>query len=40
MARIPRVAAPDIVYHVINRANGREGFFKTEKRDLTLFSKI
>lgn len=39
MARIPRVAAPDIVYHVINRANGRDGIFQKEK-DYVAFEKI
>ena len=39
MARVLRVVAPDIVYHVINRANGREGIFQKEK-DYAAFEKI
>jgi len=39
MARLPRIADPDIVYHVINRANGREGIFQKEK-DYIAFEKI
>ncbi len=39
MARIPRAAAPDTVYHVLNRANGREQIFQKEK-DYAAFEKI
>ena len=39
MARIPRAAAPDIVYHVLNRANGRDRIFQKEK-DYIAFEKI
>jgi len=39
MARIPRNAVGDMVYHVINRANGREKIFQKEK-DYELFEKI
>jgi hypothetical protein len=31
MVRIPRNAVGDMVYHVINRANGREKYFKKKK---------
>lgn len=39
MARIPRAATPDTVYHVLNRANGREGIFQKEQ-DYAAFMKI
>ena len=39
MARHIRVTAPDIVYHVLNRANSREGIFQKEK-DYVAFEKI
>jgi len=39
MARIPRAAAPDVIYHCINRANGRESIFQKEK-DYLAFEKI
>lgn len=39
MARQLRAAAPDIVYHVLNRANGREKIFQKEK-DYIAFEKI
>ncbi len=39
MARQPRAAAPDIVYHVLNRANSREGIFLKD-RDYVAFEKI
>ena len=39
MSRGLRAAAPDIVYHVLNRANGREGIFQKEK-DYAAFEKI
>jgi len=31
MARIPRSAVGDVIYHVLNRANGREKIFETKK---------
>jgi len=31
MARIPRSAVGDMVYHVLNRANGREKIFRKQK---------
>ena len=31
MARIPRSAVGNMVYHVLNRANGREKIFKKQK---------
>lgn len=39
MARIPRSITGDIVYHVLNRANGRETIFK-EEIDFYLFEKV
>jgi len=39
MARIPRSAVGDMVYHVLNRANGREKIFQNEK-DYALFETI
>ena len=39
MARIPRSAVGDMVYHVLNRANGREKIFQKEK-DYEAFEKI
>jgi putative transposase len=39
MARIPRAAIGDMVYHVLNRANGREQIFNKEK-DYQAFKKI
>ena len=39
MARILRSAAGDIVYHILNRANGREQIFQKEK-DYEAFTKI
>lgn len=39
MARIPRNAVGGMVYHVLNRANGREKIFKKEK-DYKAFEKI
>lgn len=39
MARIPRNAVGDMIYHIINRANGREKIFQKEK-DYELFEKI
>lgn len=39
MARIPRSAVGDTVYHVLNRANGREKIFQKEK-DYEAFEKI
>ena len=39
MARIPRVAIGDMVYHVLNRANDREKIFQKEK-DYAAFEKI
>lgn len=38
MARIPRNAVGNMVYHVINRANGREQIFHKEK-DCEAFEK-
>lgn len=31
MPRMSRVAVGDVVYHVLNRANGRVGVFHTDK---------
>ena len=31
MARIPRNAKGNSIYHILNRANGREKIFKKEK---------
>lgn len=39
MVRIPRAAVGDTVYHVLNRANGREQIFHKEK-DYEAFEKI
>ena len=39
MARTPRLVIEDVVYHVLNRANGRETIFQEEK-DYRLFEKI
>ena len=39
MARIPRAAIGDTVYHILNRANGREKIFQKEK-DYEAFEKI
>ena len=39
MARIPRKAVGDEIYHIINRANGREQIFQKEK-DYEAFEKI
>ena len=39
MARIPRRAVGDEIYHIINRANGREQIFQKEK-DYEAFEKI
>lgn len=39
MAGIPCNAVGDMVYHIINRANGREKIFQKEK-DYELFEKI
>lgn len=39
MARIPRNAVGNVVYHILNRANGREQIFKKEK-DYEAFMKI
>lgn len=39
MTRIPRSAVGDMVYHVLNRANGREKIFKKQK-DYQAFEKI
>jgi len=39
MARIPRLAVGDMVYHILNRANSRETIFKKE-RDYEVFEKI
>ena len=39
MARGLRAAAPDVVYHILNRANDREGIFQKEK-DYAAFEKI
>ena len=39
MARQLRAAAPNIVYHVLNRANAREGIFQKEE-DYAAFEKI
>ncbi|MBP9751628.1 MAG: transposase [Candidatus Moranbacteria bacterium] len=39
MARQLRATAPDIVYHVLNRANAREGIFQKEK-DYAAFERI
>ena len=39
MARTPRSAIGDVVYHILNRANGREQIFKEEK-DYQDFEKI
>lgn len=39
MARIPRSIASNMVYHVLNRANGKETIFREEK-DFYLFEKV
>lgn len=39
MARIPRAAIDDMIYHVINRGNGRETIFRKEK-DYEAFENI
>lgn len=39
MARIPRSIVDDMIYHVLNRANGREKIFK-EGKDYYAFEKI
>jgi len=39
MARIPRFVVSDMVYHILNRANGRETIFQEEK-DYHLFEKV
>lgn len=39
MARQLRAAAPDVIYHIINRANSRDGIFKKEW-DYLAFEKI
>lgn len=39
MARIPRAAIGNTIYHVLNRANGREKIFNQEK-DYLAFEKI
>jgi putative transposase len=39
MARIPRAAVGDVIYHVINRANGREQIFQS-KEDYQDFEKL
>ena len=39
MARIPRNVVSDVVYHILNRANGREQIFQKEK-DYEAFIKI
>lgn len=31
MARIPRATVGEVVYHILNRANGREQIFKKQK---------
>lgn len=32
MARIPRSVVSDVIYHILNRANGRETIFRKEKK--------
>ena len=39
MARVPRLVVDDIIYHILNRANGREVIFQKEK-DYELFEEI
>lgn len=39
MARVPRAAVGETIYHVLNRANSREQIFDTEK-DYLAFEKI
>src|SRR4030042_620738 len=39
MARIPRLVFDDIIYHILNRANGKEMIFQKEK-DYESFEKI
>ena len=39
MARAPRLVVDNIIYHILNRANGREVIFREEK-DYELFEKI
>lgn len=39
MGRAPRAVIGNVVYHVLNRANGRERIFKQEK-DYEAFEKV
>jgi len=39
MARVPRLVVGNVIYHILNRANGREVIFQKEK-DYELFERI